>query len=160
MNQARRFNIKVASVMLAFVLCVGLAFYGGRVYQNNVDKPLFTQYTPPAVAAAGAARTTGQTGSYFGATSSGSSQVQAAVAYATPPAGSASPSSGSGSKTSAGQATSGAGTSGRGSTAPLVPAAGRRAGSAKAPTAGKQETPSTSSANDPTGSPVSTAGAR
>ena len=41
MNRAMKLNVKSASVVLVFVLAVGLAFYGGRAYQNNIDQPLF-----------------------------------------------------------------------------------------------------------------------
>ncbi len=126
MNQARRLNIKVAGFLLALVLCVGLAFYGGRVYQNNVDQPLFTQYNPPTATGAGGAGggfggaggTTGRTGSYFGGSSSGSSQIQAALAYATPPASSTQTTSsagGQGSSSASGGQGSGSASGGQGS---------------------------------------------
>ena len=116
MNRAMKFNVKSASVVLVFVLAIGLAFYGGRAYQNNIDQPLFTQYNPPVAAggpggAGGAA--SGRTGSYFGAVSSGGSQVQAALAYATPPGSTTSPISGTASGATGGQPGSGSqGTSG------------------------------------------------
>jgi hypothetical protein len=38
-------------VLLIFVAMVGLAFYGGMVYQNHLDQPLFHSYHPPTQSA-------------------------------------------------------------------------------------------------------------
>ncbi len=107
MNQGTKLNIRTASVVLVFVLAVGLAFYGGRVYQNNVDKPLFTQYNPPTTTG-GTGGASGRGSSYFGAVSSGGSQIQAALAYATPPGSTTSQSGGTANGTSGGQTGTGA----------------------------------------------------
>jgi hypothetical protein len=81
-------NVRSLAVVLVFVLGLGLAFYGGRVYQDNVDQPLFTQYTPAVASGARASGATGSGtgGSFFGGGGTGGSQTGAALAYATPPA--------------------------------------------------------------------------
>ena len=74
--------IKIAGLVAAFVVAIGLAFYGGRAYQNNIDQPLFTAYNPPKTTAGGGFRSS----SFFGsAASGGGGQVAAALALATPP---------------------------------------------------------------------------
>jgi hypothetical protein len=73
---------KVLAVALVFVVAVGLAFYGGMVYQNHIDQPLFSQYTPSST---GGGRAGGAGASFFGSFASGGSQTAAALAYATPP---------------------------------------------------------------------------
>jgi hypothetical protein len=74
--------IKIAGLVAAFVVAIGLAFYGGRTYQNNIDQPLFTAYNPPKTTAGGGFRSS----SFFGsAATGGGGQVAAALALATPP---------------------------------------------------------------------------
>lgn len=36
--------------ILIFLLGISFAFYGGRTYQNGVDRPLISQYTPQGIA--------------------------------------------------------------------------------------------------------------
>ncbi len=118
MNKIKRLNVKMAGFTLVIVLCAGLAFYGGRVYQNSADQPLFTQYSPPVAVSAGAS------GSYFGGGTSSSSQIQAALAYATPPGSSSSQAGGSSTRASGGQSGSGSGTQNHGSAAEQTPTTG------------------------------------
>jgi hypothetical protein len=79
----QRVSRRGAIVVILLIAASGLSFYGGRVYQNNVDQPLFSQYTPATRTRTGGAGGT----SFFGNFSSGGSQVQAALALATPPGG-------------------------------------------------------------------------
>ncbi|HEV7215715.1 MAG TPA: hypothetical protein VGP33_11390 [Chloroflexota bacterium] len=127
---------KGAVVVILFLAVGGLSFYGGRVYQNNIDQPLFSQYTPQArtrTSGAGAAGT-----SFFGNFSSGGSQVAAALALATPPGGSNAAAAGATSNSQSPASTAGgsnqtpsttstnSGASGSGSRAPAAtPAAGQ-----------------------------------
>jgi hypothetical protein len=78
-------NLRYLSIVAAFVAAIGLSFYGGRVYQNNVDQPLFSQYAPPKTTTGG--RIGGS--SFFGSSTTGGGQVAAALAVATPPGGGA-----------------------------------------------------------------------
>ena len=45
-----RFAGRFVSIILVFVLGIGLAFYSGMLYQNHIDQPLFTHYSPPTTA--------------------------------------------------------------------------------------------------------------
>ncbi len=73
--------VKIAGIVVAFVVAIGVAFYGGTVYQNNSDQALFATYQPPKLTG----RSGGATTSFFGGAASGGSQVAAALAVATPP---------------------------------------------------------------------------
>ena len=42
--------VKIAGVVVAFVVAIGVAFYAGKVYQNNSDQALFATYNPPLLA--------------------------------------------------------------------------------------------------------------
>ncbi|HXT37640.1 MAG TPA: hypothetical protein VN837_18850, partial [Chloroflexota bacterium] len=104
--------IKIAGLVAAFVVAVGLAFYGGRAYQNNIDQPLFTAYTPPKTTAGGGFRSSSNFGS---GAAGGGGQVAAALALATPPTsggqlGSAGAAPTASSKTATGAQAAGAGT--------------------------------------------------
>lgn len=55
----RKIHFKSSSLLVLVLLAAGLAFYGGRAYQNGIDKPLFTQYMPSSSVSAGSGATTG-----------------------------------------------------------------------------------------------------
>src|SRR5881227_234308 len=84
--------------IVAGVVLLGGAFYGGRVYQNNADQKLFVAYNPPqSNTGAGTSGTSFGSGG-FGGGSSQNAQINAALAAGNPPS---SASSGSGSASSA-----------------------------------------------------------
>jgi hypothetical protein len=76
---------KVLAVAVVFILAVGLAFYGGMVYQNHIDQPLFSQYTPSQTGGGRAGGNAAGASFFGGGFSSGGSQTAAALAFATPP---------------------------------------------------------------------------
>jgi hypothetical protein len=98
---------KTASLSLALILGSGIAFYGGRSYQNSIDQPLIEQYTPPQTTS-GAPAQAGSGAIPVTTASAGTPVVRAggtARAIATPQAGNAGgPGSGGAGTPPAGQA--------------------------------------------------------
>jgi hypothetical protein len=80
------------------VALLGGAFYGGRVYQNNVDQKLFGAYNPPQSNTGTRAGGTAFGSAGFGGGASQNAQINAALTVGNPPS---SASSGSGSPSSA-----------------------------------------------------------
>jgi hypothetical protein len=98
-----------AGVVVAILL--GLGFYGGRAYQNNIDQKLLTDYNPPTVGArVGLGSGTGgsfaasgtRAGRGAGSTRGQSPQVRAALSVGSPPGTNSATSSGSSAGSSAG----------------------------------------------------------
>jgi len=108
--------------IVAGVVLLGGAFYGGRVYQNNIDQKLFGAYNPPQSNTGGGASGHSFGSGSFGGGSSQNAQINAALTVGNPPS-SASSGSGAASSASSGSgATSstagqGAATSGQGAAA-------------------------------------------
>lgn len=93
MPKVGRAGRTILSVVVGLLL-LGLSFYGGRVYQNNQDQHLFSEYSPPQTSGRGGAAAFGGGGaSSFGGGSS-SQLAAAALAEGNPPA-TATPDSGS-----------------------------------------------------------------
>src|SRR5437764_13936273 len=101
--------------IVAGVVLLGGAFYGGRVYQNNIDQKIFGAYNPPqSNTGAGASGTSFGSGS-FGGGSSQNAQINAALTVGNPPS-SASFGSGAASSASSGSGATSSASSGSGAT--------------------------------------------
>jgi hypothetical protein len=84
--------------IVASVVLFGGAFYGGRLYQNNVDQKFFAAYNPPQSNTGTRAGGTSFGSGGFGGSSSQNTQINAALTVGNPPS---SASSGSGATSSA-----------------------------------------------------------
>jgi Domain of unknown function (DUF5666) len=106
--------------IVAGVALLGGAFYGGRVYQNNVDQKLFGAYNPPQSNTGTRAGGIAFGSAGFGGGASQNAQINAALTVGNPPSsassGSGAPSSASSISTST-SSTAGATSPGQGSAA-------------------------------------------
>jgi hypothetical protein len=94
---------------VAGVVLLGGAFYGGRVYQNNIDQKLFVAYNPPQSNTGTRAGGTSFGSGGFGGGSSQNAQINAALTVGNPPSSASSDSSATSSNTSQSAASTGQG---------------------------------------------------
>src|SRR5579883_2863740 len=131
--------VRTIGVIVVAVALIGAAFYGGRVYQNNIDQKLFADYNPAqANSASGTGAGFGGAGGLSASGGFGGSgqnaQVNAALSVGNPPS-STPPSGGAATTgqggTSTGQTStstgSGSATNGQGGQASGIPGGGQRA---------------------------------
>jgi hypothetical protein len=95
--------------IVAGVTLLGGAFYGGRVYQNNVDQKLFGAYNPPQSNTGPRAGGTSFGSGGFGGGSSQNAQINAALTVGNPPSSASSGSGATSSTTGQSAASSGQG---------------------------------------------------
>ncbi len=147
---------KVLAVAVVFIVAVGLAFYGGMVYQNHIDQPLFSQYTPSQT---GGGRAGGAAGAnFFGGFSSGGSQTSAALGFATPPPANGGSGSSTGSTTSGNGGSPGGNAAGNGGAQTGSSAAKGGSGSTTPGAAGGSSTSGSGAGNQTGGASASSAG--